>query len=89
MIKIVFEEKRNPIDKHFHEVAFFKPVRSFDGKTVKIDRYTKIYNVSDVVWEMIVLKIKEKHDNIHEYGDGRIEVYETLTIIEQKEEKKK
>ena len=88
MIKIIFEEKRSPIDKHYHEVALFKPVRSWDGKTIKIDRITKSYNVSDIVWEMIVLKLKEKYDDVHEYGDGRIEVYEKLTINEQKEDKK-
>lgn len=91
MIKIIFEGKKNTInEKHYHEVAIFKPVRSWDGNTIKIDRTKKGYTVSDIVWEIISLKLKEKYGigNVHEYGDGRIEIYETLTLESKNEANK-
>ena len=95
MIKISFETKEERALRHYHNVTVLKPVKSWDDKTVRIDRDFKQYYVTDVSWDMILIRIKEKYAKtsceVRELNGGDdVEIYETLTLeSEEKEAKKK
>ena len=89
MIKIVFENKEKETKRHHHSVVLYTPVKSWDGKSVKIERKEKYYMLTDAAWDLLLLKIKHDYQEVREYSD-RVEVYTTLTLeSEEKEAKKK